>query len=328
MLKLKYLFDNRDLAKMILENWEYDLSSLGMLDYYRISSNAVYPFQYNGQTRILRFSPVEEKDKNNLIGELDFIRYLRLKEYPALKTVVSKNNKEFMEISTPWGNYFAVVFERVLGNSLDNIDYTEEICRKHGRYLGKLHSLSSEYNPNKKFRWSYEDVLEWIEKELLSFPNEAIAKQEAKILKEYLSKLPKNDQVFGLIHYDFELDNVFYSQSTDTLSIIDFDDSMYHWYVMDIVQALDNIKEEIDCGDFSIMKENFIKGYREEFDISDEMLLRIPIFRRFANLYGYSRVLRSSAEIWDNEPEWLVDLRDKLRDAMEECSIFFGKPIE
>ena len=27
MLKLKNLFDNRDLAKMILENWEYDPSS-------------------------------------------------------------------------------------------------------------------------------------------------------------------------------------------------------------------------------------------------------------------------------------------------------------
>lgn len=46
MLKLKYLFDNRDLAKMILENWDYDESSLKMFDYFRISSNAVYPFQY------------------------------------------------------------------------------------------------------------------------------------------------------------------------------------------------------------------------------------------------------------------------------------------
>ena len=42
MLKLRYLFDNRDLAIMILENWEYDPASLHMLDYFKISSSA-YP---------------------------------------------------------------------------------------------------------------------------------------------------------------------------------------------------------------------------------------------------------------------------------------------
>ena len=75
----------------------------------------------------------------------------------------------------------------------------------YGRYLGKLHKLSSEYKPIKKLRWSYEDVLLWIEKELSNFPDEILAMQEVKILKEYLLKLPKNDQNFGLIHYDFEL---------------------------------------------------------------------------------------------------------------------------
>lgn len=51
MLKLKNLFDNRDLTKMILENWEYDPSSLDMFDYYRISSNAVYPFKNEGNVK-------------------------------------------------------------------------------------------------------------------------------------------------------------------------------------------------------------------------------------------------------------------------------------
>jgi hypothetical protein len=41
MLKLKHLFDNRDLAKMILDNWQYDPSSTDMFEYFRISSNAV-----------------------------------------------------------------------------------------------------------------------------------------------------------------------------------------------------------------------------------------------------------------------------------------------
>jgi len=63
MLKLKYLFDNEDLAKMILENWKYDPSSIEMFKYFRISSNAVYPFKSEEKVMLLRFAPCTEKDK-------------------------------------------------------------------------------------------------------------------------------------------------------------------------------------------------------------------------------------------------------------------------
>lgn len=328
MLKLKYLFDNRDLVRMILEHWDYDPSSLDMLNFYRISSNAVYPFKYNGKTRLLRFSPCSEKNKDNVLSELEFIRYLKLNGYPALCTVPSKDNQELLEVNTPWGDYFAVVFDRVAGVQLEELHYTSDICRKHGKYLGKLHKLSSEYKPTIKLRWSHEDVLIWIENELSNFTGEDLAKKEVRLLKSFLSKLPKNDQTYGLIHYDFELDNVFYDEVTDRLNVIDFDDSMYHWYTMDIEQALDSIMCETSCKDHSLLMDNFIKGYREEFNISDEMLSYMPIFRRFANLYGYVRVLLSSSDVWNNEPEWLYNLRGKFKIYMKQRSIFFGESIE
>ncbi len=327
MLKLKYLFDNRDLARMILENWEYDPTSLDMFNFYRISSNAVYPFKNEDKIRFLRFSPCVEKNRNNILGELDFIRYLKLKEYPVLCTVPSKSNQELLELSTPWGDYFAVVFERVLGVQLDQIQYTSDICKKHGMYLGKLHRLSSQYKPTKKLRWSHEDVLLWIENELSKFTGEILAMQEVKLLKEYLSKLPKDDQSYGLIHYDFELDNIFYDEASNTFNIIDFDDSMYHWYAMDIEQALNSIKDEVAYEDYSSMKDSFISGYKEEFDVSKEMLSHLPVFGRFANLYGYIRLLLSTAEVLSNEPEWLFRLRDKLADIMTQRSKDFGKSL-
>lgn len=327
MLKLRYLFDNRDLAIMILENWEYDPASLHMLDYFRISSNATYPFEYEGKRRFLRFAPCTEKDKSNILGELDFVRYLKKRGYPVLSTVPSKNNLELLEVNTPWGKYYAVVFESVAGVRLDQTDYSYDMCKKHGRILGRLHKLSSEYKPSKALRWSHKDVFSWIEKELSHLPDEDSARQEAKLLNEFFSKLPCNDQIYGLVHYDFELDNIFYDQTTDTLNVIDFDDSMYHWYVLDIVQALDNIAEEISCEDFSLMRDCFIKGYREEYSVSDEMLSYLPMFRRFANLYGYVRVLLATKEVWDNEPKWMTNLRRHLAVLMEDRSRYFGQPM-
>lgn len=328
MLKLKYLFDNSDLAEMLVKNWEHDAETLNkMFKYFRISSNAVYPFTYNGKMRFLRFSPAKEKNKNNLLSELEFISFLKAKGYPALCTVPSKNNQELLEVSTPWGDFFAVVFDGVKGTQLEDIDYTYDICRIQGKYLGMLHKLSSEYRPKKSMHWSYEDVLLWIEKELSKFDNEDKAMQEVKVLKEFLSKLPKKQETYGLNHYDFELDNIFYDQTTDTLSVIDFDDAMYHWYVMDIEQAMDSIKNEVACINYELVKDSFINGYREEFDVSDEMLSYMPTFRRFANLYGYVRILISSSEIWSNEPEWLVSLRCKLKSSMKQRSEFFGREI-
>ena len=51
------------------------------------------------------------------------------------------------------------------------------------------------------------------------------------------------------------------------------------------------------------------------------------IFRRFAGLYGYTRVLLSTSEVWKNEPEWMVGLRDKLILFMYEDSKSFGLEI-
>ena len=43
-MRLKHLVDNRDLALHLLGNWGYDRNRLDVLDQYRISANAIYPF--------------------------------------------------------------------------------------------------------------------------------------------------------------------------------------------------------------------------------------------------------------------------------------------
>lgn len=328
MLKLKYLFNNVDLAEMLLRNWEFDERSLDMFKYYRISSNAIYPFQAQGKTQLLRFSPKSEKKRENILAELDFISYLRSKKYGVLETVVSKNGEELIEMQTPWGKYFASVFKRVAGVQINNTDLSDLVIFSHGKALGELHQLSSEYKPSANKRWSYSDVLNWIHTILVDFPNEKSALMETKLLRDYFDSIPKTKANYGLIHYDFEYDNVFYDEESKSCNVIDFDDAMYHWYVMDIEQSLDSLKDCILPEMFQQKKQCFLEGYRTEFEISDDIMSILPACRRFANLYGYVRVLRSVEEKWDNEPEWLVDLRAELIEGMKEESLCFGMEIK
>jgi hypothetical protein len=70
-----------------------------------------------------------------------------------------------------------------------------------------------------------------------------------------------------------------------------------------------------------------INGYLTEYEISKDSEFVIPACKRFANLYEYVRILRSTAEKWQNEPEWLIDLRGRLEKKLKEKSALFGTDL-
>lgn len=327
MLKLKYLFNNKDLAHMILSNWEYDINDPNFLEYYRISSNAVYWCKSHGNTFFLRFVAAEEKSMEKIFAELEFLRYLRDSGYPAVDTILSKAGNELEVVNTPWGIYYAVAFKKVPGKQLSEVPLTDDIIFGLGASLGRLHKLSSEYAPLKEKRNDWKETMDWVEVVLADFPGEIAAKDELCILKDYFLKLPATKENFGLIHYDFELDNVFYDETSKIYNPIDFDDSIYHWYAMDIEQALDSLKEDLPKDQIESSVNRFIKGYRYEYNISDDMLTLLPAFKRYADLYGYVRLLRSVEEKWDNEPEWMINLRIRLENLLNNRKTTFTKPI-
>lgn len=327
MMKLRHLFSNFDLAEMLLKNWEFDEDSLDLFKEFRISANAIYPFKQNGELCFLRCGPCSEKRRQNLIAELDFIQYLRSTGYPALEPLPSKSGALWLEQRTPWGEQFACAFQRVKGVQLSRTELDDPVVLAYGRALGELHALSATYPATTVRRWTHEEVLDWITVELKSLPADRLASNELLMLREYFSRLPASASVYGLVHYDFETDNVFYDETNGTCSVIDFDDAMYHWYMLDIVQALDSLKREVPADVFAQKKALFLSGYTSQFAIDDDLLAGMPFFRRFTSLYRYTRVKRAIYEKWDNEPEWMLELRHKLEQTMKSDSASFGKPI-
>ena len=132
---------------------------------------------------------------------------------------------------------------------------------------------------------------------------------EAQLLQRYFASIPRTTEASG------------------TCNVIDFDDAMYHWYAMDIEQALDSLHDYIPPEMFARKKQCFMDGYLTEYNLSDDFAAILPACRRFANLYGYTRIRRSIAEQWDNEPEWLVHLRGKLTSGLKDRSSLFGMDI-
>ena len=312
VLKLKYLFENYDLAKEALENWEHDNDTLDkMLSQFRISSNAIYPFFQNDEVCFLRLSPFDEKMEKNVFGEMEFINYLLACGYPALKPVRTKSGEVCLKLDTEWGRFYATAFSRVDGVPIEDTEMSNEILFEYGKTLGKLHSLSSKYDPKTK-KWTHSEVMDWIASVLLEYNAPDYVVSELIAVKSELDGLPANHNNYGLVHYDFELDNVFYDKEKKTCSVIDFDDGMYHWFVLDIEQVFDSLEDELSGESLQSARSEFIRGYKEERRYTREMDESRPLMRRFINLYSYARLIRCVAEKLADEPEWLVELREKL----------------
>jgi len=327
MLKLKYLFDNRDLAIMLLANWEYDKDALDMMDYYRISGNAIYPYKCNGEICFLRFVPWEANIESELNEEIKFVQYLLENGLNVLEPIMSKQGNYLLNKNTPWGKYLVCAFKRVEGDRLDGfnsdgIDWTDELISGYGKELGKIHKLSSQYInvPKKSCFEMIEEMDSFIKTKM---ENNKVISKELEEVKNLLQKLPQNKSNYGLIHGDYELDNVFYNKKTKKYSVIDFGSSIYHWYTMDIEISLNNLQEELPQKNFEEIKKLFINGYKEEYQISEDEIKYLPLFRRFENLREYIGLKNTLEETWDNEPLWILELRENLNNHLKELESNF-----
>jgi hypothetical protein len=70
-----------------------------------------------------------------------------------------------------------------------------------------------------------------------------------------------------------------------------------------------------------------VHGYRQAREIPQEEVERIPLFLQLHNLRSFARVGQVVAEpAQDDEPGWLVELRQKLARTMNRYREDFGRP--
>lgn len=56
---------------------------------------------------------------------------------------------------------------------------------------------------------------------------------EAGSVGAELARLPRNLENYGFVHYDFEPDNVFWHEESSVCASIDYEDGMYHFFLLD-----------------------------------------------------------------------------------------------
>lgn len=298
------------IAQKLIQFWEHDE---GTLELWRASSNFVYAFKRNQVPYFLRFSFEQDKNMEQLKAELAYMDYLHLNGFPTVTSVKSLSGELIETLMTFEGLYMAVVFRAANGVNLDPDTITETQMKEWGKSLGTLHCLSKKFQPESKRRNNWMDTVQFMEDVFQQHPMEFNAIAELRRVTAWLQSLPIENEVYGLIHYDFQLDNIFFEENRDpSFQVIDFDDAIYHWYAVDIVTALDDFIDN-DHTRSPLLIRSFLNGYRTKMVLENDVVAQFPQYQRYVNLYKFTRLLKSlDYEDIQDAPPWLDGLKEKL----------------
>ncbi len=329
MLPMRFLFHDQSLAETALSYWPHDAEQKSFGQRFRISANAVYPYVFQSNLHFLRLSPVVEKSEIMVAAELQFITHLLQSGFPALKPDLALDGENLVAISHQGQQYNVTSFAAVPGRQLSDMDLTPELLAGYGSALAQLHIHSSNFVPGKLRRPDCNNILDWIETSLQHDEEAAGAMAEVSLLRQAFGALPRGVADFGLIHYDFEPDNVFHDTRSGAFHVIDFDDCHYHWYAMDVVGVLAELEDQDGSSAFATdSAKHFLAGYRCLRDLPQELLEAEEIFRRYRALYGFTRVVRCLRDgVPSPQPDWMVSLRQRLNEIKTQRSRYFGQPL-
>lgn len=300
-----------NLADELVAHWEHDA---GRPKYWRASANFVFFFKWLGQDYVLRFNHASERTAEAIQTELDYVNALAAAGVRVAKPIRSSAGRYVGSIATMHGIFHTVVFEALPGKQIDLEELTPDQFVRWGQALGELHNAAAHYT--KPGRPTWQDRLTFIAETLPA--EETLMRQVLARLTHELGQLPISDQNFGLIHYDFELDNLVWAGEQP--GIIDFDDSAWYWFVADISLALSDLfgdsTSKVDFQNEAYLR--FIQGYRTVRQIEQAELDLIPLFLHVHHLFDFARLCRTLTPINPSgELPWMAELRNKLTAKME-----------
>jgi Ser/Thr protein kinase RdoA (MazF antagonist) len=290
----------------VLAPWDHDTGS----DRFIVaSSNFTASLTAGGERRIVRFVRADERERDAIEAELDFLRHVAGRGVWVNLPIESRAGRRVETVATPLGEFHAVVFNAMAGEARESEQLGPDAYEPWGRALGGLHNAAGGYRDRRRPSWR--EKLEQTARDLE--PDDSVGRAAIEKLRAALESLPATDANFGLIHWDFCADNLRWG--CERLGVIDFDDCAHDWHAADIAYALrdlfDDRASRVDPG--NPLLGAFIRGYRSARPLDGTEIARLPLFMLMSNLIFYASlriiVEEPSAAI---EPQWVNGIRGKL----------------
>lgn len=317
----------------------YNLSAFNfrLIDSHEGGRNLVYVCENDdNDAKIIRISFLNDRRKEDFLAETEYISHLFKNGGSVANVICSVKGNLVETIKYNEHSFFVCVFQKARGIMLADNNYKyrdgvpiSEYFYSCGKTLGKIHSISKEYCPV-HHRYSFFD--KYNEEYIMKIVPESLSllKQKFVELINVLKDLNKNQDSYGMIHFDFNDGNYHIDFDDGRITVFDFDNSCFGFYMYDLAELWKNgfgwaVFEPDPNKRKMFMDEYFktvIEGYRSETALDDTLLNQLSVFVQ-ATLMEH--IIDDFQCMQDNgeEPNIDEDLAYRIK-CMEEDIPFIG----
>lgn len=294
-------------AALVASQWAFDAESLRT---WRYSANFVYTMTINGERQYLRVAPASERTPERLAQEVALLDWLQAQGWHVPVAIPTRAGDRIATATTSDGSYHAVMWSEVPGRLRELDDLSTADLAAWGAALGRLHSTLQQApqtaRPNRTAWHAERDLI------LAALPTWPPAVQAAATQSlGWITTLPTSGDEYGLIHGDFELDNLPWGD--DGPGIIDFDEAGESWLTADIAFAVrDLIEEGEDVSSPRLAA--FLAGYATAQPLAAGLPEKLPRFSQWARLATLARIAHACPDDDSQLPEWARALNQRLGD--------------
>lgn len=285
--------------------------------------NFVYESVREGKPLVLRIAHQYHRSAKMVRGELEWMNYLYERGIPCPKPVVSLAG-QLVEVVESGDSYFvACAFEKREGELPPSYKENPTLYQKLGQITGKIHALSKNYQPSslahRRYEWHENNYLRKV-KNYVPTELELVHKRFDQLLQT-IQALPKDNNGYGLIHGDISVGNFLVEQGS--VSVIDFDECEYSWYMSDIAIALfyatplPNWGGEVKRLEVARhFYDNFMEGYSRENSLESHQLKHLPLLLKLREMLLFSAIYRSLYP--DLMDDWTKDYIKYAKENIEQ----------
>jgi len=292
-------------ADLVAAQWGYPA---GTAKWWRSSASHVFVLPEDGQgSRLfLRFVPGAYRGRADVAAVARLMEQLSRGGSAVVRPVAAESGALTVTVPTPIGVMHAMMVEAAPGEGADIAGLTESRARGWGQALAHLHRDATGLGTGLGEAFGELRGIAGL------FADDTVLVKAARALTGWMGSLLRDANHWGVVHGDFELDNL--AWVGDRPVAYDFDEAVCSWFAADVAYAVRDLADPAGraAGEHRDRLDAFIAGYRSIRPLDDQDLGRLPLFAGLHAAASLVRIARALGEPGRGEPEWLAGLRGKL----------------
>lgn len=284
----------------------------GTVKWWRSSASHVFVLSQDGGRRFLRFVPDAYRGPAGVAAVAQLMARLSRGGSAVVRPVAAESGALTVTVPTAIGVMHAMMVEAAPGDEVDIAGLTEPRARCWGRALARLHREAAGLGT--ELGTGLEESFAGLPSLARLFAGDPALVEATLTLAGWMGRLPRDRSRWGVVHGDFELDNLAWVGHRPVA--YDFDEAAVSWFAADIASAVRDLADPTGhaAGEHRARFDAFIAGYRSLRPLDDQDLGRLPLFAGLQAAACLARITRALDYRGRDEPGWLAELRGKLTD--------------